>query len=135
MSAPVRIPIHVSPFQGGPTGPNAAVGFNLSSSGSTGACIGASGIMDFVNDGYVTLFVNNGSTGKITCTISGQPDNAGRTQNVQRICGNSTVVGFGPFRPIWFNYGGVVYVSFSGGGTSSSRLISGTKVAAVRSLV
>jgi len=76
--------------------------------------------MEFVNDGYTALFISPGSLSSgLTCTLKQQPDNAGRSGNLVKICQPSKTVLIGPFKPVWFNFGGVVELSFSAAASGS----------------
>lgn len=133
--AVTNIPIFDAPFQGGVVGAaNSAIGTNLSATyavGGSGVAIACTSEMEFVNDGYTGLFITPGtlSTG-LTCTIQQEADNAGRSGSLVKICQPSKTVLMGPFKPIWFNFGGVVGLSFS---ASASGSVGGaTAVAAAR---
>ena len=113
------IPVITAPFQGQPNpvaGTLTGVGLNLSLS-----TMAATQNMSFINDGYTILYVITvaGSTGNIT--ISSVRDNAGRVADIGPITSVvSSTFSYGPFRPIWWNYGGRVNLSFSVPPTNTS---------------
>jgi hypothetical protein len=70
--------------------------------------------VNFVNDGYSILVVNNTSGGAINVKIVSVPDNAGRIDEDLTTTGYSQPAGiqiYGPFRPVWFNDQGKVSVT------------------------
>ena len=76
--------------------------------------------MQFLNDGYTFVYVFNpfddpgfGNDGQndITVTFTAVPDNAGRIQDLaERVPFGASAI-CGPFRPVWWNYGGKVDLS------------------------
>ena len=120
-----QITVYNAPFQGKESSvPTLNLGTVVNLAGtvqSTGVAQAAALEMFFVNDGYTILFVCTGAaavTGNIT--IKAVPDNAGRAVDIVSgapaplipILVNQTRA-FGPFRPIWWNSGGVVNLTFS----------------------
>lgn len=72
----------------------------------------------FVNNGNTILVVENNAVATNLVTITAVPDNAGRSTNISfavpAIAGGvSNVTLFGALRPVWWNYGGVVRVTFA----------------------
>lgn len=107
------IPIYPAPFQGAEEGSSTRAFGTTVSTPTSGLVIAATTEMSFVNDGYTILFV---TTGDVTpnLTISSIPDNAERNFDIgpTALTANETRA-FGPFQPIWWNYGGIVSVSIS----------------------
>lgn len=80
---------------------------------SLAAATAATTTMSFINDGYTVLFIRSAMGATPTVTISSAPDNSGRVGSIsEQITANSTV-SYGPFRPIWWNVGGLVSVGLS----------------------
>ena len=133
--AVTQIPIFSAPFQGGVVGANnQLIGTNVGATyavGGSGVAIACTAEMEFVNDGYTGLFITPGTLSSgLTCTIKQQPDNATRSGNLVKICQPSKTVLMGPLKPIWFNFGGVVSLSFSA--AASGAVGGATGVAAGR---
>lgn len=142
-----NIPVSDAPFQGGKEQYNDTNnylnGFNLSNGATSPSKISVTATeeMSFVNDGYSVLFCSTG-TGASGVTgyrveVSGIDDNAGRDTTIAKNLNvrNYTVAGLGPFRPIWFNEGGKVNVSFSASGagtTGFAAALAATQVSVVR---
>jgi hypothetical protein len=112
------IPIYNAPFQGG------VAGTNLTTT-ATGIVTAVTSVnCTFVNDGYTVLYIIMGATPAFLY-IPSVPDNAGRVGNIGVVdgAGVPTVAGvtlaatttysFGPFRPVWWNFGGTMNVVFS----------------------
>lgn len=103
------IPVISQPFQG--------VSFQTDDFTSLNTT-GTSTDFTFVNDGYTVLYLVTFLTGAETSdlTITSVPDNAARLGNIAQhfaLADTGNVYQYGPFRPIWWNYGGVVRCSFA----------------------
>tara|TARA_Y100000114_G_scaffold23707_1_gene19437 strand:- start:115 stop:456 length:342 start_codon:yes stop_codon:yes gene_type:complete len=69
--------------------------------------------MKYPNDGYTVLYVRVGAVTP-TITISSVQDSASRYGNVgPTVMQANKTVSYGPFRPIWWNNSGFVYVTLS----------------------
>lgn len=73
--------------------------------------------LQFRNDGYTLLYFV--ATGTPTITVTSIPDNAGRIEDINFTAAANKVYAFGPLRPIWWNYGGVVQISLDATGGAS----------------
>lgn len=124
------ITVYSAPFQGGEAStPSRAFGTSVNLLGATplaGIAQVATDEMSFVNDGYTILFVTSGAE-QPQLTITAVSDNAGRAVNIGPTALTiNDVRAFGPFRPVWWNFGGVVNLFFT-----SPPVITNVKVAAV----
>jgi hypothetical protein len=79
--------------------------------------------ISFTNDGYCVLFVQNNSGGNRLVKISSEPDNAGRIDEDLSTTGfnvpTMTTEMFGPFRPIWWNEAGKVFIELDATATTN----------------
>lgn len=117
------IPVTIAPFQGSEASdPTRAFGSILNVIGAAPSTVGvgtaAALNMSFVNDGYTVLFVTTVATVP-QLTITAVSDNAGRSVNIGPtiLVANQTRA-FGPFRPVWWNYGGTINITFSAAPTN-----------------
>lgn len=125
-----KIPVYTAPFQGGTNGTDITTVVDGIITTVTSPEI------SFVNDGYTVLIVKKGTTEDVNIYIPSVPDNAGRIKNIGAfdvVTGLPTAAAqvirstsrlYGPFRPIWWNFGGTITVSFN--------LITRLDVAAIR---
>ena len=77
----------------------------------TGSFVNVSTQMRYANDGYTILYVRVGAVTP-TITISSVQDNASRYGNIgPTLMTANRTISYGPFRPIWWNNSGFVYVT------------------------
>ena len=118
------IPVITAPFQGqpNPSGALTGVGVDLTTVSATTPSIVIVGTeYSFVNDGYTILYVLTNAAPAANITITSIRDNAGRVADIGPITSVvSSTFSYGPFRPIWWNYGGRVNLSFSVPPTNTS---------------
>jgi hypothetical protein len=75
--------------------------------------VDASTEMKYPNDGYTILYVRVGAATP-TITISSVQDSASRYGNIgPTVMQANRTISYGPFRPIWWNNSGFVYVTLS----------------------
>lgn len=83
--------------------------------------------ISFVNDGYTVLFVQNNTGGNRLVKISSEPDNAGRIDEALTTTGfdvpTMTTEMFGPFRPIWWNEAGKVFIELDAIATTNLLVV------------
>lgn len=106
------IPVTPAPFQGG------TAGLSI-----TDTLIASAATMSFVNDGYTVLYVANVGTAS-NIVIQSIPDNAGRVANIAGAVEENATTLYGPFEPIWWNYGGLIYITFSSTSTVTVAAVS-----------
>ena len=113
--AVVNIPVVLAPFQGQPNpslGDPTGVGVDILDIAQV-----ATQEMSFINSGYTVLYVIMGA-GPIApvgdLIVSSIRDVAGRVADIGPIAPGdfNDVSSYGPFRPIWWNFGGRVNLSF-----------------------
>ena len=116
--AVIPLTVFKAPFQGqpNPSGALTGVGVDLTTVSATTPSIVIVGTeYSFVNDGYTILYVLTNAAPAANITITSIRDNAGRVADIGAPTAlvASTTFSYGPFRPIWWNQGGIVNVSFS----------------------
>lgn len=79
--------------------------------------------ISFINDGYSILVVQNNSGGNRLVKIQSEPDNAGRIDEDLSTTGYNvptmTTEIFGPFRPIWWNDAGKIFIELDATATTN----------------
>lgn len=103
------------------------VPFQGHASFSTSFVAAAQTNISFVNDGYCVLFVQNNSGGNRLVKIQSEPDNAGRIDEALSTEGfdvpTMTTEMFGPFRPIWWNEAGKVFIELDAIATTNLLVV------------
>jgi len=90
--------------------------------------------MSFVNDGYSVLFIWNpfppgiGEENDILVSVTQIEDNAGRGNVYEAVVPHAGYGSFGPYRPIWWNSGGIVNVNFTFAATGGLEVLADARV-------